>query len=190
MKPLSRRVFLGSLGLIAGGLGPGSLAVVCGGKKRGARPVKAELVRRLSGVHNFLTTPFRPNYELDADGLRRNVADHARSAPKDMTIVVAGGLGELFTLSVPEHKRLVAAAVAGAQRKLPVVAGVGGGYKNALQMAQNAESAGADAIFIFPIRLPATTPKGPTSICTTSRNLSESVRWLIRAERATFGRTC
>ena len=62
-----------------------------------------------------------------------------------MVIVVSGGLGELFTLSVDEHKSLLSAAVAGAQGKFPVVAGVGGGYTNALRMARNAEEAGADA---------------------------------------------
>ena len=149
MKTLSRRVFLGNLGLLASGLWAGSSTVVHGETKGRRRRGKAELVRTLSGVHNFLTTPFRSNYELDADGLRRNVADHARSAPKNMTIVVSGGLGELFTLGVQEHKQLVAAAVAGAQGKLPVVAGVGGAYRNALAMAKNAQAAGADAIFIF-----------------------------------------
>jgi 5-dehydro-4-deoxyglucarate dehydratase len=66
-----------------------------------------------------------------------------------MTIVVSGGLGELFTLGVEEHRQLVAAAVAGAEGRMPVVAGVGGSYRNTLDMAKNAQAAGADAIFIF-----------------------------------------
>ena len=110
---------------------------------------KRQLVEALTGVHNFMVTTFHSNYELDADGLRRNIADHARNATKNMTIVICGGLGELFTISVEEQKALVEAAVAGAKGKLPVVAGVGGSYKNAIMMAQNAERAGADAVLIF-----------------------------------------
>ena len=67
-----------------------------------------------------------------------------------MTIVVAGGLGELYSLDIEEHRALVTAAVAGADGKMPVVAGVGGGYRNALSMARNAEQSGADAVLVFP----------------------------------------
>ena len=142
-------MFVGGVGLTAARLCSGVAPSVFGRTKERPSCSKSDLVRRLSGVHNFLTTPFRPNYELDASGMCRNVAGHARSAPRNMTIVVSGGLGELFTLGVAEHKRLVQAAVAGAQGRLPVVAGVGGGYRNTLEMARNAQAAGADAILIF-----------------------------------------
>ena len=149
MTNCSRRVFLGTLGLTTGRFWSGHSAATGGRTKNPVKHTKSELVRRLSGVHNFLTTPFRSNYELDAVGIRGNVAHHARSSPENMTIVVSGGLGELFTLGVAEHNQLVRAAVAGAQGRLPVVAGVGGGYSNTLKMARNAEAAGADAILIF-----------------------------------------
>ncbi len=110
---------------------------------------KAERISRLKDVHNFLTTPFHSNYDLDAEGLARNVADHVRNPARDMTLVVGGGLGELFTLDVAEHKEMVAAAVSAAAGVLPVVAGAGGGYRNALRMARNAEQAGAEAVLVF-----------------------------------------
>src|SRR6185503_10718251 len=52
-------------------------------------------------------------------------------------------------LDPEEQKSMAAAAVAGAQGKMPVVAGAGGGYKLALRMARYAEEAGADAILLF-----------------------------------------
>jgi 5-dehydro-4-deoxyglucarate dehydratase len=107
------------------------------------------LLRKLQGVHNFLTTPFHPNYDLDAEGLRKNVAHHATSGVQDMTIVVGGGLGELFTLDAHEQKAMAEAAVAGAEGRLPVVVGAGGGYGTALRMARNAVQAGADALLLF-----------------------------------------
>jgi len=146
VKHLSRRSFLRAAALVGGGLAASRVRADTDIK---TEPSKADLVRALTGVHNFMITPFHANYDLDARGLRLNVAHHARSSMKDMTIVVSGGLGELFTLSVEEHNSLVAAAVAGAQGAVPVVAGVGGGYRNALKMAQNAEAAGVDAILAF-----------------------------------------
>lgn len=146
---VSRRNFLRESSILTGGLATWSSTALRTQANPAPRHGKKELVRALSGVHNFLTTPFLPDFSLDDEGLRRNVSFHAQSAPKNMTIVVSGGLGELFSLSVEEHRRLVEAAVAGAEGKMPVVAGVGGGYKNALLMARNAERAGVDAVFIF-----------------------------------------
>ena len=160
MTHWSRRVFLGGLGLAAGRFWSGHSVAIGGRTKNRPFHSKSELVGRLSGVHNFLTTPFRSNYELDVSGMGRNVAHHARQAPENMTIVVSGGLGELFTLGVDEHSRLVQAAVEGAQGRLPVVAGVGGGYRNTLEMAKNAESAGADAILIFASPFACTNAEG------------------------------
>jgi 5-dehydro-4-deoxyglucarate dehydratase len=107
------------------------------------------LIQALRGVHNFMVTPFKANYALDAEGLRRNITYHSTSATGDMTIVVGGGLGELFTLDAEEQREIAHAAVAGAMGKVPVVVGAGGGYGNALRMARNAEAAGADAILLF-----------------------------------------
>ncbi len=52
-------------------------------------------------------------------------------------------------LDVEEHRDMVEEAVFAAAGVLPVVAGVGGGYRNALQMARNAELAGAEAVLVF-----------------------------------------
>ncbi len=108
-----------------------------------------KLMKRLRGVHNFLTTPFLSNYALESEGVHKNVAFHAKAGTPDMTIVVGGGLGELFTLNAKEQRAMAEAAVAGAQGKMPVVVGAGGGYRLALDMSRNAQQAGADAILLF-----------------------------------------
>jgi 5-dehydro-4-deoxyglucarate dehydratase len=149
----NRRDFLRAAALlVAGGTQILSAAPAGGGKPAGADVTasKRDRVRRLSGVHNFMVTPFRANYDLDASGLRENVADHAAGFHDGMVIVVSGGLGEIYSLTVEEHQSLVEAAVEGAASSMPVVAGVGGGYRNALRMAVNAEKAGADAVLVFP----------------------------------------
>lgn len=110
---------------------------------------KAKLIAALRGVHNFMVTPFLGSKELDIDGLRKNVAYHAAGAPRNMTIVVGGGLGELFTMDADEQREIARAAVAGAMGRLPVVVGAGGGYRLAMRMARNAADANVDAILLF-----------------------------------------
>ena len=109
-----------------------------------------ELIKALDGPHNYLPTPFHADYSVDLEGLRRNVAFHA---DRDrLTVVVGGGYGEGWKLSLEEHREVVAVTVAGARRQMPVMAGVIGGYKISIDMARNAEKAGADALVIFPPR--------------------------------------
>ena len=118
-------------------------------KKTALAPGMHSLMVRLRGVHNFLTTPFLPDYGLDADGLRNNAAHYARAGTPDTTLVVGGGLGELFALNGGEQRAMAEAAAAGSQGRMPVVVGAGGGYRLALDMARNAEQAGADALLLF-----------------------------------------
>ena len=110
MDSLSRRTFLRSVPLLAGGMTAGWSTAIRAAAPAKSKRSKRQLVEALTGVHNFMVTTFHSNYELDADGLRRNIADHARNATEDMTIVICGGLGELFTISVEEHQALVEAA--------------------------------------------------------------------------------
>ena len=132
----------------------------------------AALREALAGVHNYLPTPFFSNYRLDADGMRENVAYHVRAGSENMTITVAGGYGEGFTLDLEEHEAAVAAAVEGAQGKIHIMAGVVGGYGIARRMARNAEAAGADSLIIFFPR--TSTPTTETSY-SYFRDLAESV---------------
>ena len=95
-----------------------------------------ELITALDGPHNYLPTPFHADYSVDLEGLRRNVAYHAER--DRLTVVVGGGYGEGWKLSLEEHREVVAAAVAGARQQLPVMAGVIGGYQISIEMARNA----------------------------------------------------
>ncbi len=116
---------------------------------RPRRSLKA-LRRALRGVHSYLPTPFHANLEINPEGMRQNAAFYAETGVQPLSLVVAAGLGELFSLGFEEHREVVSAAVEGAAGSLPVVAGVRGGFRFALRMARNAEEAGADAILIFP----------------------------------------
>ncbi len=133
-----------------------------------------ELREALRGVHNFLTTPFRADLSLDAEGLRRNAAYHAsRESDGGMTLVAGGGLGELFTMDAVEQRAMADAVVAGSAGRLRVVVGAGGGYRLAMRMAENAEKAGADAILLFSPPYGAESAEGAFSYF---RAVAESVR--------------
>ena len=138
-----------------GALALGSLALPWGCHQPPASPGRRwssaeELIQALDGPHNYLPTPFQADYSVDLEGLRRNVAYHAER--DRLTVVVGGGYGEGWKLSLDEHREVVAATVAGARQQMPVMAGVIGGYKISIDMARNAEKAGADALVIFPPR--------------------------------------
>ncbi len=149
MAQTSRRRFLSQLA--AGqNLGPSP----------GSRPRRSlnDLRQVLRGVHSYLPTPFHANLEIDPEGMRQNAAFYAEAGVQPLSLVVAAGLGELFSLGFEEHREVVGAAAAGANGRIPVVAGVRGGYRFALRMSRNAEESGADAILIFP------PPGGPQTL--------------------------
>ncbi len=100
-----------------------------------------------SGLLSFPVTPF------DADD-RFNDAVFAAHlewlSPHDIAgLIVAGGTGELFSLTPAEVVQVVEAAKA-AQPGKPIIAGCGYGTKLACDMAQAIEQAGGDGILLLP----------------------------------------
>ncbi len=155
MKQSSRRIFLKEATMLATSSWVATRGVLAKDlpaskpKRLAPRSVK-DLIPALRGVHNLQITPFLPNRDFDAEGLRKNIAFHADlNVAENMTIVVGAGLGEFFSLDPDEQNALALAAVAGARGKMPVVVGVGGGYGLALRHARNAQMAGADGILLF-----------------------------------------
>lgn len=142
------------------------------GPAAGSRPRRSlsDLRLALRGVHSYLPTPFHAHLEINPEGMRQNAAFYAEAGVESLSLVVAAGLGELFSLGFEEHREVVGAAAAGADGRIPVVAGVRGGHRFALRMARNAEEAGADAILVFP------PPGGPQTLEGQRRYFSEIAR--------------
>jgi len=108
-----------------------------------------EVARRLgSGLLSFPVTHF------DADG--RFVEDAYRAHCSWMLeyelsgLFAAGGTGEFFSLTPAEVAQVVAAAVAEAGGRLPVISGCGYGTAIATGIARDAEKAGADGLLLLP----------------------------------------
>src|SRR6195256_300372 len=102
-------------------------------------------VSRLRGYAPALPTPFGDSGDLDVAVLerlcRRQLEEGATA------LVVCGTTGEAPTLSRAEHHTIVSVAAGVAQRQIPVIASAGSNStRQAVELASDAEVAGADAI--------------------------------------------
>jgi len=98
------------------------------------------------GSFTALVTPFK-NGAVDEASFRALV--EWQIAEGTDGLVPVGTTGESPTLSHDEHKRVVEWCVAQAGKKVPVIAGAGSNStKEAVELAQHAEKAGADAVLI------------------------------------------
>ncbi len=98
------------------------------------------------GVFPAIITPFKEDYSLDEEGLRRNIEFLEKSGIAG--IVPCGTTGESATLSFEEHKRVVDIAVECS--KVPVIAGTGSNNTaEALELTMHAADAGADAALLI-----------------------------------------
>ena len=117
-----------------------------------------ELRSKLYGVIAFPITPFKEYLSLDLPGLRENLTkliEHPICA-----IVVAGGTGEMYSLTPAEYTRVIELTVHAIEGQVPVIAGVGFSQRLGIEMAQSAEKAGADGILAFPPYFPNADDEG------------------------------
>jgi 4-hydroxy-tetrahydrodipicolinate synthase len=94
--------------------------------------------------------PFRSDYSIDEDAF----AKHVRwlvEASRGGGVVCNGHAGEVASLSREERRRVIEIAVREAKGRAPVITGVYADYTpTAVEVARDAEDAGADAILLFP----------------------------------------
>ncbi|WP_445042300.1 5-dehydro-4-deoxyglucarate dehydratase [Streptomyces sp. SAS_272] len=110
------------------------------------------------GVLSFPLTSFHDDGSLDPDGFRAHVAGRLAAAPG--ALFPACGTGEFFSLDEEEYGQVVTIAVEEAAGRVPVVAGVGYGWAQAVRFARIAEEAGADALLVLPHYLVAAPQDG------------------------------
>jgi 5-dehydro-4-deoxyglucarate dehydratase len=108
-----------------------------------------DMAQRLGGgLLSFPVTHF------DEDGRFREASYRAHCAwmlgHELSGLFPAGGTGEFFSLTPKEVSQVVKAAVAEAGGRLPVVSGCGYGTAIAVEIARDAEAAGADGLLLLP----------------------------------------
>ncbi|AXI79956.1 5-dehydro-4-deoxyglucarate dehydratase [Peterkaempfera bronchialis] len=107
------------------------------------------LADRLDGLLFFPVTAFRPgDGALDPALFRRHVREGIDAGAA--AVFAACGTGEYHALDLDEYEAVVAAAVAEAAGRVPVVAGAGHGTALAARFAERAHRAGADGLLALP----------------------------------------
>ncbi|MEM3630645.1 MAG: dihydrodipicolinate synthase family protein [Nitrososphaerota archaeon] len=108
-----------------------------------------EIIKKIEGVHAYLTTPFNKNniMEINEEGFRKNISFLKDNNIKIITI--CGGTGEIWSLSINEHKKLL--EIANEEKgNMFLIAGIPSGIKSALEISKYAQDIGIDALLIFP----------------------------------------
>lgn len=101
-----------------------------------------------SGCGVALVTPFTADGVNEAV-LRELVRFHLREGTD--ALVVNGSTGEAATMTPEEQRRVIEIAADQAERRIPVVAGVGGSdTAQVARLARSAREAGADALLVSP----------------------------------------
>ena len=116
------------------------------------------LRNKLSGVIAFPVTPFKEDFSLDLPALHQNLTHLLQY--QISALVVAGGTGEIYSLTPAEYTRVIELTALAVEDRVPVIAGVGFGQRLAVEMAQAAEKAGADGILAFPPYYPQAEDEG------------------------------
>jgi 4-hydroxy-tetrahydrodipicolinate synthase len=102
-------------------------------------------VSKLSGYAPALPTPFDDDGNVDGAAFEQFCDRQIRQGAT--ALVVCGTTGEAPTLSHAEHGALIRIAVGVARGRIPVIAGAGSNSTaHAIELAKDAEAAGADAI--------------------------------------------
>lgn len=108
-----------------------------------------DIARRLgSGLLSFPVTHFRDDLSFDEAAYRANVGRLGHEGVAGL--FAAGGTGEFFSLTPAEVGRVVRAAAEETPDGVPVIAPAGYGTATAVEMARDAERAGADGVLLFP----------------------------------------
>ncbi|SDZ49561.1 5-dehydro-4-deoxyglucarate dehydratase [Saccharopolyspora shandongensis] len=121
-----------------------------------------ELAERLgSGLLSFPVTHFTRDLAFDEPAYRENIL---RLGTYEVAgLFAAGGTGEFFSLTPKEVASVVRAATGSAPKGTPVLAPAGYGTAQAVEMARDAEAAGADGLLLFPPYLTEASPDGLSS---------------------------
>ena len=99
------------------------------------------------GVIPALVTPFKSNFEVDEEGLRRLI-DFV--IEKGVTgVVPCGTTGEFVNMTAEERMRVVEVTIDEVNSRVPVYAGTGdAATRKAIEFTKHAEDAGADAALV------------------------------------------
>ena len=101
-----------------------------------------------SGLLSFPITDFNAQGDFHREGYIKRLewlAPYGASA-----LFAAGGTGEFFSLAASEYSQVIKTAVDTCANSVPILAGVGGSTRQAIEYAQEAERLGAKGLLLLP----------------------------------------
>lgn len=115
----------------------------------GISTVRDRIARGMDrGVLAFPLTAFGLDGSVDLDGYRMHIKSQLAAEPGALFPLC--GTGEYYSVDETEYEDLVGVAVDEAAGGVPVVAGVGHGWSQAVRYVRAAERAGVDALLLMP----------------------------------------
>ena len=117
-----------------------------------------DLTKALTGVSGILVTPFDNGGEIAPD-LQAPIVERAIAAGVHV-LTANGNTGEYYGLTLAEAQEMVRAAARHIGGRVPLVAGVGRGVRDAQALAETSAAAGADALMIHQPPDPFVAPRG------------------------------
>jgi 4-hydroxy-tetrahydrodipicolinate synthase len=120
--------------------------------------IDPKLRQALTGISGILVTPFDEQDAVAPDRLA-GVIDRAIGAGVHI-LVSNGNTGEFYSLTTLEAERMVHATAERVGGRVPLLAGVGRGIKDACALARASRQAGASALMVHQPPDPFVSPRG------------------------------
>ncbi|MBW4985571.1 dihydrodipicolinate synthase family protein [Mameliella sp. CS4] len=144
-----------------------------------------DLAIALKGVSGILVTPFDSAGEIAPD-LQKPIVDRAVAAGVHV-LTANGNTGEFYGLTVDEACAMVAAAGAHIAGRVPMVAGVGRGLRDAQRLAEASQKAGAAALMIHQPPDPFVAPRGLVDYVRAVREAGQGLPIILYLRNDTIG---
>ncbi|WP_323770842.1 dihydrodipicolinate synthase family protein [Antarctobacter sp.] len=143
------------------------------------------LAKALTGVSGILVTPFDAAGEIAPD-LQKPLVDRAIAAGVHV-LTANGNTGEFYGLTLDEACAMVVASGAHVAGRVPLVAGVGRGVRDAQTLAEASRRAGAAALMIHQPPDPFVAPRGVTAYVEAVREAGQGLPLILYLRNDAIG---
>ena len=144
-----------------------------------------ELGQALCGVSGILVTPFDNNGDVNPTPLNP-IVDRAIEAGVHV-LTSNGNTGEFYSLTLDEAVQMVHAGGAAINGRVPMVAGIGRGIRDACNLARESKCAGASALMIHQPPDPFVAPRGLIDYVKAVRDAGDGLPLILYLRNDTVG---
>ncbi len=120
--------------------------------------MRKDLKSALTGISGILVTPYDRNGDILPER-QKPIVDRAIAAGVHI-LVANGNTGEFYALTLEEAEDMVQASAEYVGERVPLIAGVGRGIRDACRLASVSRRAGASALMIHQPPDPFSSPRG------------------------------